>query len=188
VGTSANEIDEDHRLGQAILHFCADVLKAQNDRTAIIVATSMLEMQLEDLLKAFLQPPRKQDDELFRPERPLSTFSAKISLSYRLGVLDSTVCALLDGIRKIRNDFAHDIFSRSLNDPPHSDRINDLAARVNPELTDMLSNAWSLPDTPSGKIRALSHLISAHICYLQGCVKKPISVWETQASKNAQGG
>jgi hypothetical protein len=173
-------------MGQAILHFCEDVMKGENDRTAIIVATSMLEMQLEDLLKAVLQPKRKQDDELFAPERPLSTFSAKISLSHRLGVLDPELCAVLDGIRKIRNDFAHDVFARSLNDPPHSDRINDLAARYRPEWTELLSSSWKLPDTPSGRIRALIQGISAFICCLRGCVKKPISAWETQVSKQEQ--
>ena len=101
-------------MGQAIIHFIEDVIKGENDRTAIIVATAMIDMQLEDLLKSFLQPKRNQDDELFAHEGSLSTFSSKISLAFRLGILDPDLCAVLDGVRKVRNDFAHlSLHSRS---------------------------------------------------------------------------
>jgi len=93
------------------------------------VGAARLELALERLLMRAMQPHPGGSDNLFDPDRPLGTFSAKISLAFRLGLLDKKVESSLQLVRKIRNDFAHSVGPASLSDSSHSNRLRELTER-----------------------------------------------------------
>ena len=66
-------------------------------------------------------------DNLFDPDRPLGTFSAKIALAYRLNLIDRDFEHALQMVRKIRNDFAHSVSKASLSESRHKSRVEELA-------------------------------------------------------------
>lgn len=89
-----------------------------SDRSSVIVSAAYVDELLEYLIKCFLTftPNEKEDNELFLGYGPLSSFSSKILLSYRLGLISDYEYKALQVIRKIRNAFAHDISKDSLNE------------------------------------------------------------------------
>ncbi len=66
-------------------------------------------------------------DNLFDPDRPLGTFSAKINLAYRLGLISDDIEHAMQMIRRIRNEFAHSVEKASLSDGSHKSRVVELA-------------------------------------------------------------
>lgn len=100
----------------------------ENDRSIVIVGAAYIDFLLRRLIEKSLLPrPHKGKDELLDSGSPLSSFSSKIDLCYRLGVLDKEFSQLLHALRKIRNDFAHNLKGCDLNSPPNSDRVKELA-------------------------------------------------------------
>ena len=89
-----------------------------SDRSCVIVAAAYIDELLGYIFQNFLSYPsnKKEDNELFSNNGPLSTFSCRILLSYRLGLISNYEYRALQTIRKIRNAFAHDISKDSLKD------------------------------------------------------------------------
>ena len=89
-----------------------------SDRSCVIVAAAYIDELLRYILQIFLSSPsnEKEDNELFSGYGSLSSFSSKILLSYRLGLISNYEYRALQTIRKIRNTFAHDISKDSLRD------------------------------------------------------------------------
>lgn len=88
-----------------------------SDRSCAIVCAAFLDDFLERLILSFLTTESStQDRRLLENNGPLSTFSAKIVLSYRLGLISKKEYENLSLIRKIRNAFAHDIKINSFDD------------------------------------------------------------------------
>jgi hypothetical protein len=81
-------------------------LSGQNDRLIAIIGGSLVEANLQRLLKAKMP---NGHGALFDPNQALSTFSAKIDLSYALGLIDKNIKRNADYMRDIRNVFAHRI-------------------------------------------------------------------------------
>ncbi|MBI4686070.1 MAG: hypothetical protein HY755_12875 [Nitrospirae bacterium] len=98
-------------------------LATESERAAVVLGTARLDYALEKLLKSILRSNPGGNDSLFSADQPLSSFAAKIALSYRLGLIDSDFEHALQMIRKIRNAFAHSIDTESLKDSRHRDRI-----------------------------------------------------------------
>lgn len=99
-------------------------LEGESARGMVLVSAAMLEEALLELLVAFLVPNALSSDPMFDgPTAPLSSFSAKIDLSYRLGLLSDKFCRDLHVIRRIRNDVAHKPKSFSFEDGGARDRI-----------------------------------------------------------------
>ncbi len=92
-----------------------DVFKLMNslikesERATAIIAGARLDVDLERLLKHVLVKHTGSSDPLFDSDRAIGTFSAKIALSYRLGLIDAGFEHALQLVRKIRNDFAHQL-------------------------------------------------------------------------------
>jgi len=101
----------------------------EGERAAVVVGAARLELALERLLTRSMQLHPGGSDNLFDADRPLGTFSAKISLAFRLGLLDKKVESALQLVRKIRNDFAHSVGAASLADSSHSNRLRELTER-----------------------------------------------------------
>jgi len=78
-------------------------------------------------------------DNLFDPDRPLGTFSAKIALAYRLNLIDRHIEHSLQMVRKIRNDFAHSINKASLSESHHKSRVIELAKGLDEKVKEIHS-------------------------------------------------
>ncbi len=102
--------------------------KNESDRAAIILGAAKLDIQLYQLLTKYFIPAASGTDELFDGDSPLSSFSAKINISSRLGLIDKNFARALHLIRKIRNSFAHEISGVSLESSGHRDRIRQLSS------------------------------------------------------------
>src|SRR5579864_7726617 len=84
-------------------------LMAEGQRALVIAGAARLDVSLEDLLKRSMRYRAGANDDLFRQDGPLGTFSAKIALAHRLGLIADEVEGAIDLVRRIRNDFAHSV-------------------------------------------------------------------------------
>ena len=99
----------------------------ESDRAAVILSVAMLEQTLETLLKARSVSVSGSDDSLFDgPYAPLASFSAKIDFAYRIGLISANLCRDLHLIRRIRNDFAHDVSNSNFQNVKTKERILEL--------------------------------------------------------------
>lgn len=125
--------------------------EGESDRACVILAASLLDTALISLLQARLCPNPGNSDPLFDgANAPLSTFSARIDMCFRLGILSSRFCRDLHLIRKIRNDFAHNVAGCAFTESAIRDRIQALAHSSRFSQTD---ESWRnmFPDTPKGQ-------------------------------------
>jgi DNA-binding MltR family transcriptional regulator len=101
----------------------------ESDRASVILAAIMLENALTMLLKTRLAPTGSTNDPLFDGSTaPIGTFSAKINLAYRIGLIPASFTRELDLIRRIRNDFAHNIPGAKFDSPSVMQRISEILA------------------------------------------------------------
>ena len=99
----------------------------ESDRASVILSVAMLDKALETVIKTHLVPTASSEDSLLEGAyAPLSTFNARIDLAYRLGLISIQFCRDLHTIRKIRNDFAHNIAGCSFEDSTVRSRITEL--------------------------------------------------------------
>ncbi|WOD28742.1 hypothetical protein RYH70_01500 [Alloalcanivorax xenomutans] len=102
--------------------------KNESDRAAVILGASQLDILLYQMLEGHLLPNPSGKDELLDGDSPLATFSSRINICYRLGLIDAEFARALHLVRKIRNSFAHEVSGVSLSSGPHRDRIKELVA------------------------------------------------------------
>lgn len=80
------------------------------------------------LLEKYLIPCPNSIDQLFSNNGPLGTFSSKIDLCHRLGLIDSEFTKSIHLIRRLRNSFAHEVYGAKLSEGSHKDRVRSLTA------------------------------------------------------------
>ena len=114
--------EESHYRAFQFMDFLLE-FSAESDRAAVVLAAAKIDLTLRELLETAILPCTTRSDDLFDGMGPLSSFSAKIDLSHRLGLIDSDLAHSIHTIRKLRNDFAHEPGTSRLNTPPHSDRV-----------------------------------------------------------------
>ena len=142
--------------------FCDD-LRNETDRAVVIIGGAKLDQQLHELLERFLIPSSTGEDVLLDSDRAVGTFSSRIHLAHRLGLIDAEFAWALHLIRKIRNSFAHQLASASFNAGRERDRVRELSNVMNqsrsfreivlPKFTDEDSS-------PSGEFRAIISCLS----------------------------
>jgi hypothetical protein len=128
----------------------------ERGRGAVLVGVARVDAALEHLLQAVMAPTTGKGDGLFQPDRPLGSLGAKVALASRLGLIDDEVEKALNGLRKLRNAFAHSAESASLTDPAHSSRLSEIhaAARVNPLWAPLEAVLAAQPPSPQGDVDA----------------------------------
>jgi hypothetical protein len=84
-------------------------IEEQTDRAAAIIAGSYLEDFLAAAVRSKLTQDEKVLNQFFKGMGPLATFSAKIDMAYLLHLVDEEDRKRLHQIRRIRNEFAHDL-------------------------------------------------------------------------------
>jgi DNA-binding MltR family transcriptional regulator len=124
---SAEAKERLRRLTTALTSFTEQFTK-ESDRAAVILVGARLDYLLGELLARFMLPNTAASDDLLDADRPLGTFSAKIHLAYRLGLIDAAFARALHILRRLRNTFAHETAGASFDHGPSRDRIRELAA------------------------------------------------------------
>lgn len=99
----------------------------ETDRAAVVLGAAKLDLIIYQILKAFLIPSAGSKDSLLDGNSPLGTFSSKIDMMHRLGLIAPAFSRTLHLIRKIRNAFAHEVSGCSLQTGAHSDRVKELS-------------------------------------------------------------
>ncbi len=87
----------------------AKEIDRQEDRGAAIVAGAYLEDFILEALKRRLVPDTAVLNEFFTGMGPLATFSAKIEMAYLMRLVDKENRQRMHAIRRIRNEFAHNM-------------------------------------------------------------------------------
>lgn len=112
----------EHRKSYELFQQIAD----ESPRGMVLVIAAeldrMLLLSIKELLKDGAGLTALNQDN----QGPISTFSARINLAHALGIIDDAEHRDLNLIRKIRNDFAHDV-SASLYDQSINSRAAELS-------------------------------------------------------------
>ena len=93
---------EMEKLGQFMSEF-----NKESDRGAALVAASMIDERLEEIIQNFLADTAVSKDLLIGFNAPLGTFSARAASAYSLGLIQENEYKEITLIRKIRNEFGH---------------------------------------------------------------------------------
>jgi hypothetical protein len=99
-----------------------------DDRSCVIVFTSLLEQHLQSAISSFFAVSEDQADPLFDFEKggPLATFAAKVKIAVALGFVNPDMKIDLDLVRLIRNTFAHSSTLVSFSDPEIAEACDQL--------------------------------------------------------------
>lgn len=99
-------------------NFLNKEIEGASDRATAIVSCAFLDDYLQQILKSYLtEDSESANKKLYGNNGPLSTFSSKITLSYRLGLISQFEYKQLNILRTIRNLFAHDVSANSFDAP-----------------------------------------------------------------------
>jgi DNA-binding MltR family transcriptional regulator len=92
----------------------------ESDRGCVLILSSDVENQLEDILKSWFDNSSdlstKEYKNIFDFTGPLGSLSSKISICKAIGIINSSLHSDLHKIRSIRNEAAHSKESFSLSD------------------------------------------------------------------------
>jgi hypothetical protein len=164
-----------HRISADEFNRFTNEFKSESDRAAVILGASQLDILLYQLLEAFLLPNASSSDELLEGDSPLATFSARINVCFRLGLINSEFARALHLIRKIRNSFAHEVSGVTLNTGSHRDRIKELVSPVvnNWAFENILERSFDGDQSPGSQFRAVIALLSLR---LDGAVERMVRI------------
>ncbi len=121
--------------------FLIKEFERETDRAAVVLTASLFDNAIGNLLKKFLLPSSGDQDELFDvPNSPLGSFHSKIQTTLRLGLISQRFARDLNLIRKIRNEFAHNVSHVNLDE-----------GRVKDYLTTLLSSSDIIRKNPRAR-------------------------------------
>ncbi|MCJ9700177.1 MltR family transcriptional regulator [Bradyrhizobium sp. SHOUNA76] len=104
-------------------------LGKESPRGKVLISTGFMEQVLKEILCAFLIEGKVAEELLEGGSAPLGTFSARAKLAFTLGLISETEFQDLELIRKIRNEFAHNV-KASFEDSEIRNRCKILEHRV----------------------------------------------------------
>lgn len=138
-----------------------DEFKGESDRAVVILGAAKLDLLLCQILQQYMAPSTGSKDELLDGDSPLGTFSAKILIANRLGLIDNEFTRALQLIRKIRNSFAHEISGCTLDSGSHRDRVKELVAQLKHKnaFIFLRGKKFGGKDEPSGNFRTVLALL-----------------------------
>ena len=86
-----------------------DDFNKETERGAALAAAAFIDDLLQRILMAFLVNKSSAEKLLSGFNAPLSSFSARIAAVRALGLLSEVECQECDLVRKVRNEFAHQV-------------------------------------------------------------------------------
>lgn len=150
-----------------------------NDRATVIVVAARLDAILGEVLENFLLPARTnkgREDPLLSRMRPLSSFSARIYIARRLGLINEPFEEALHIVRELRNTMAHEPFTKIfLDEQPHKEQVRKLYGCF--EENDIVKFSWETmgkekPDNYSGQCRIMMMMLLWALTKLKASVCK----------------
>ena len=116
-------------------------LEKESERGSAIICATLMEESLYRLIKTKLVPsPEKNDELLDGAYSPLGTFSSRIDLAYRMGLIDLQQRSSFHLIRRIRNEFTHSSEEINFETAVVKDRIREFF-KLNAGILNTLGNA-----------------------------------------------
>jgi DNA-binding MltR family transcriptional regulator len=88
----------------------------ESDRGAALVGAALLDDKLASTLLSFFKKT-KESRELLDVNSPLGSFNARIKVTYCIGLINEFEYREMETIRKIRNEFAHQLHGISFQTP-----------------------------------------------------------------------
>lgn len=120
------------------------LISNESDRGAVLVSAALIDDGLKQLIVKKLVSSGSKVDRLFDGgNAPLGTFSARIEMAYRLGLIQQSTKELLNIFRKIRNEFAHHYDEVSFNDVRVRQRLKSLFSKHDDIMTALMETAKS---------------------------------------------
>ena len=118
--------DLDEALG--LVPGLVSILRQESDRGCILVASAMVETELEAHILRRLWPCDRKSDELLSRSMsaPISSFSSKINLAYRIGLIPESERNICHQLRELRNASAHDITRQEFTENHFKDRTTNI--------------------------------------------------------------
>jgi hypothetical protein len=153
--------------------FADDLLEERTVRPLVIIGASKIDNLLLQILNAYLLPKRakgKDSDELLEGDRPLATFSARIKMCYRLGLIDETLCAALEKLRALRNPSAHSI-EFDIAKSPAREHLADLRASVGKRRSFDLTRECYFHNAPLNNVEELQCVLLT-LCVLLEAIRE----------------
>jgi mannitol operon repressor len=86
-----------------------DVLNKESDRGAVLISLAMLDDLLEHTILSFLIETNEAEKLTDGFNAPLGTLSARALAAYSLGLISKEEYQDCDRLRRIRNEFAHNV-------------------------------------------------------------------------------
>lgn len=83
------------------------IIRDETDRGTALMSAAYIDEQLKGLLLSYFIDDINVTKGLLSSSGPIGSFSARIELSYSLGLIANNIKKDLNLLRKIRNDFAH---------------------------------------------------------------------------------
>ena len=112
-GSCSHVMVQKPKASELVDAFAEDLLAERSARPLVIVGASRVDHLLLEMLRGFLLPEiakgKDKDELLERDHGPLGTFSGRIKMCRRLGLIDKTLYLALEKLRTIRNSSAHSI-------------------------------------------------------------------------------
>lgn len=121
-----NEVKKEKDLAAYWMEFLQKEFLKETDRAAVILTASLFENALTNILKKYFAPISAVEDDLLEGNNPLATFSSQIKLAYRLGIISSKFAQDLNLVRKMRNEFAHNVHGSNLGTGKLKDLLTNL--------------------------------------------------------------
>ena len=153
----------------------AEDFKSESDRAAVILGAAKLDMMLFQILQARLVACATGRDELLEGDSPLATFSARINVAFRLGLITAELARALHLVRRIRNSFAHEFSGVALSSGAHRDRVRELVLPFSAHsgFAWLIERFFENERSPSNEFRAV---VAALCLRLEGCFEnvKPL--------------
>jgi hypothetical protein len=162
--------------------FAEELLGEWSTRPLIIVGASKVDNLLSEILSQYLLPKTakaKDQDELLEGDSPLGTFSARIKVCFRLGLIDETLYRGLEQLRALRNWSAHSIVF-DIAKSPARDHLGELSKTVASRQSYGLTRARYFDAQPLNKTEELQCLLLT-LCVLLEAIREKIST--TRGSK-----
>lgn len=179
--TAEVESKSDPNPHQWQIDFLLDQFSKESDRAAVILVASIIDETLETLLKSYLVPiPNAQDSLFDNATSPLSSFSSKIDMAFRVGLISGKFARDLHIIRKIRNAFAHDIYGCSFDNGKVRSRVRELENSVSRDWVDSKEKIGRDDDLLEGARGIFLFITGGMIWILNDLIKESVEIGEAQ--------
>lgn len=102
----------------------------ETDRGAVLVGAAFIDERLERLLHSHFIKCKQTGEILNGSNAPLGIFSARIKLSFCLGLITELEFKEIEIIRRVRNEFAHKVHGLTFKDQKVHDLCQNLKANT----------------------------------------------------------